>query len=139
MSKYKDMRYEGGQQQVLEDAYNELVEEHKNNKNKRTRSSSLDFIPNANSGKVDPGIGWTYVDGKLKEAIYRYSKIKTRDQEHSVFIDLIIKLNICRAYACNQNFSIVMAKTLLGTAKILIDKIKDPKDRLEIIKDKQAR
>jgi len=32
-----------------------------------------------------------------------------------------------------------MAKTLLGTAKILIDKIKDPKDRLEIIKDKQAR
>lgn len=44
---------------------------------------------------------WSYVDENLSQAVMNYSKIKVtkNDHEQPLFIDLIISLTICRAYA----------------------------------------
>ena len=43
---------------------------------------------------------WNIVDEELLDAISKYSEIKTTFgyNEQAIFIDLIIKLNLCRVY-----------------------------------------
>ena len=47
---------------------------------------------------------WKYIDGLLSTAIQNYKDLrKVHGDGCLVFIDLIIKLEICRAYANNVN------------------------------------
>ena len=59
----------------------------------------------------DSTLTWNKVDAWLRKAIKKYSKIRKRRQP--IFIDLIIKITICRAYVNNKN------KKLLTTEKVL--------------------
>ena len=81
---------------------------------------------------------WTNVDNCLTKAIQNYKEIpKDPDDPRSqpLFIDLIIKLTICRAYANKQTNRFVTAQKILVVAAELIEKIKDPNHPLTIIAD----
>ena len=54
---------------------------------------------------------WSYVDSCFTKAIQNYKEIQTRVDGHKqpVFIDIIIKLTIARAYANKQTNRIITA------------------------------
>lgn len=85
---------------------------------------------------------WTYVDNCLTKAIQNYNQIPLDPdvpKSQPLFIDLIIKLTICRAYANKQTNRFVTAQKILVVAAELIEKIKDPRHPLTIVPDSEAR
>jgi hypothetical protein len=80
--------------------------------------------------KRDKNLTWTKVDAWFNQAIKRYKLITWPDQDHSyldseesqpLFIDIIVKITIIRAYANVQNKMVLTAEKLLECAKIMID------------------
>ena len=64
---------------------------------------------------------WTKVDAWLRKAIERYNFIKKTGTKTPLFIDLIIKITISRAYANNKNKKLLTAEKILECAKTLIN------------------
>jgi hypothetical protein len=65
-------------------------------------------------GKRDPSLTWHKVDAWLRRAIERYTFIKKEKQ--FVFIDIIIKITLCRGYANNKNKKLLTAEKILECA-----------------------
>ena len=80
---------------------------------------------------------WNLVDSELTEAMDSYSQIKTKDGKQSIFLDYIIKINICRVYVLNQNVGKLTARRVLGLADKLIQMVKV--SRLHIVTDMKVR
>jgi hypothetical protein len=54
-------------------------------------------------------------------------------EQQSTFIDIIVKLTLCRVYANNQSSKILTAEKLLGFANKMIEALKDKKSPLIIV------
>lgn len=73
-------------------------------------------------------INWHLVDQELRESIEYYNDIKCtpvtsdgkRGKKQPHFIDLIIKITICRAYANLNNKKILTAEKILESTRKLI-------------------
>ena len=95
-----------------------------------------------------PAEKWNDIDAALNKAIYDYHDLKTEinGQEQSTFLDLIIRLTLCRVYANNQSSKILTAEKLLGLAYGLIERLKkkgspldiaDKAQQVQFLKDRQ--
>ena len=81
---------------------------------------------------------WNYVDENLQQAIRNYTDIKKKSKNgkgQPVFMDLIIKLTICRAYTNKAINRYVTAQKILKVAEDLVEKVKDPDHPLVIVED----
>ena len=83
---------------------------------------------------------WSYVDSCFSRAIHNYQQIteEVAGYKQPVFIDLIIKLTIARAYANKQTNRILTAAKILAVAEGLINKVKDEDCPLSIVSDALA-
>jgi hypothetical protein len=63
------------------------------------------------------------VDAWLRKALELYTSIKCFEIDQPLFIDFIIKITICRAYANNKNKKLLTSERLLECAKLLIQNI----------------
>ena len=81
---------------------------------------------------------WTYIDNCLAKSITNYGAITDIINGHKqpVFIDLIIKLTIARAYCNSRTSRIVTAQKILSVAEDLISKVKNWAYPLQIVGDK---
>ena len=70
---------------------------------------------------------WLYVDSTLAQAIKNYEELTTDKcgDEQPIFIDLIIKLIICRAYANNMNQKPLTAYRYLNKASDFIARLRE--------------
>ena len=77
----------------------------------RYRGASAFYTENDEEGSKDISELWHETDRELRRAIELYSAITdtVNGQEQVTFIDMIIKLTICRAYANNQNVKKITA------------------------------
>lgn len=73
-------------------------------------SPSVNYLINSGSSLssrlAQDGDWWQFVDKTLMVAITNYesiTKVNSNGHKQPIFIDLIIKLKICRAYALNKN------------------------------------
>ena len=82
---------------------------------------------------------WSYIDNCLSKSITNYGAIREPIDGHKqpVFIDLIIKLTIARAYCNSRTSRIVTALKILSVAEDLINKVKNPTYPLQIVGDKE--
>mmetsp|Transcript_42241 Transcript_42241/g.40462 ORF Transcript_42241/g.40462 Transcript_42241/m.40462 type:complete len:155 (-) Transcript_42241:261-725(-) len=63
---------------------------------------------------------WQLIDAELRMALERYNEIKAPHRDQPIFMDLIIKIYICRAYANLKSRKILTAEKILTSAKTLI-------------------
>jgi len=94
------------------------------------------MFPIGDWNALDGTARWQKVDMWLRYAIEDYYKIKYSVKggiEQPVFIDLIIKLTICRAYALNSIHKVVTAKNVLSFAEKMINMLKSNQHPLRII------
>ncbi len=73
---------------------------------------------------------WLQVDTYLQISINYYSQV-SRDKNSPSFIDLIIKLNICRAYVNIRNKKLLTAEKILENSRKLILMIVEGKLRVQ--------
>ena len=78
-------------------------------------------------------INWQIIDNELKEALKGYNSIRVpidpyiSNKKQPLFIDLIIKITICCAYANLNNKKILTAEKVLESTRQLIGFIEDGK------------
>ena len=79
--------------------------------------SSTNLIDN-NSKIASESDWWRFVDETLAQAIENYENLTTNKvgDRQPIFIDLIIKLRICRAYANNMNQKPLTAHRFINDA-----------------------
>ncbi len=82
-------------------------------------------------------INWQIVDNELKEALKAYNKIRVPispevPYKQPLYIDLIIKITICCAYANLNNKKILTAEKVLESTRRLIGFIEEGKLNLTI-------
>ncbi|CDW83509.1 UNKNOWN [Stylonychia lemnae] len=88
-----------------------------------------------NSSLNDPNLTWNKVDAWLRQSIQRYQGIKQDDSAQPLFIDLIKKITISRAYSNIHNNKLLTAEKLLDCAQLMISFIE--KGRLHIITEER--
>jgi hypothetical protein len=74
----------------------------------------------------DKKMNWQQVDFELRQALEKYNDIKVKVDAHStkkqpLFIDLIIKITVCRAFANLNNKKILTAEKILESTRWLLD------------------
>jgi hypothetical protein len=76
---------------------------------------------------IRDNINWQIVDNELKEALKAYNNIRVPinpdipSRKQPLFIDLIIKITICCAYANLNNKKILTAEKVLESTRCLIN------------------
>lgn len=68
----------------------------------------------------DYSLTWHKVDAWLRKAIEGYNNIKKKEEKYPLFLDLIVKITICRAHANNKNRKLLTSEKILEQAKTLI-------------------
>ena len=75
----------------------------------------------------DPRMNWQLVDYELRQALERYNEIRVEveggvpGKKQPLFIDMIIKITVCRAYANLNNKKILTAEKILESTRCLIN------------------
>ena len=90
--------------------------------------------------RSDQRINWQLVDYELRQAMERYNEIRIESDDGSgkkqpLFIDLIIKITVCRAYANLNNKKILTAEKILESTRSLINFIE--KGRIQIMTEER--
>ncbi len=126
MCRYKMLKYHDSQDQN---------DEFSNSKLNQDEESLLRPDDQRNSSLAEK---WINVDSMLQQAISNYYELKSEVNGTSMttFIDLILRLTLCRVYANNQSSKILTAEKLLGFAEKIIQALKDEKNPLVIVGSK---
>jgi hypothetical protein len=86
-----------------------------------------------------PTKAWNFIDNELNEASNIYADLLTEDGSQAIYIDLIIKLQIARAYVGGQNQSVLTAKKILDYSQTLINMFNEAGSGLQVITDPKER
>ena len=83
----------------------------------------------------DKRINWQLVDHELRQALERYNEIKVKVGEPSpkkqqLFIDLIIKITVCRAFANLNNKKILTAEKILESTRWVLNSVEKGKIKM---------
>ena len=115
-------------------AYHDTVRAHRVYQLAMSRYKLLRYTPTNDKGTTK--LNWQVVDYELRQALERYSAIRVEvDSEGSgkkqpLFIDLMIKITVCRAYANLNNKKILTAEKILESARTLINFIESGKIKI---------
>ena len=71
--------------------------------------------------KQEEPISWQIVDQDLRKALEMYNEIKEPEHGIPIFMDFIIRITTCRAYANLMGHKVLTAERLLDTSNKLIN------------------
>ena len=113
-------------------AYFEKVRAHRVYQYAMSRYKLLRYTP---QNIKDKRINWQLVDYELRQALERYNEIKVKvddrtPKKQQLFIDLIIKITVCRAFANLNNKKILTAEKILESTRWLLNFVEKGKIKM---------
>ena len=74
----------------------------------------------------DKKLNWQLVDYELRQALEKYNDIRVKvenGKKQPLFIDLIIKITVCRAHANLNNKKILTAEKILESTRWILNDV----------------